>query len=108
MTTAEAIAREALRLAGDTTPLRGYDPVGGGSISEALRLRTDRGEYLLKSGGHGLPGFFAAEARGLALLAATGAVRVPVVFAYHDAKRTENREPRTDKPSIHEARPTVR
>ena len=107
ITTAEGLAREALLLAGDTTPLRGYDPVGGGSISEALRLRTDRCEYLLKSSGHELPGFFAAEARGLALLAATGAVRVPVVFAYRDAKRTENHpegtrpqgQPRTDRAS---------
>lgn len=87
---------EALRLAGDTTPLRDQTPVSGGGISQALRLRTGRGEYLLKSGGRGLPGFFAAEARGLELLAATRAVRVPAVLAYRDSERTENQETRTD------------
>jgi fructosamine-3-kinase len=80
----DAIIAEALRLAGDTTGLRAQAPVGGGSISQAFRLRTDRGEYLLKPGGRGLPGFFAAEARGLDLLAAAKAVRVPTVLAYHD------------------------
>jgi fructosamine-3-kinase len=81
----DAIIAEALRLAGDTTPLRARAPVGGGSISQALRLRTERGEYLLKTGGRDLPGFFAAEARGLGLLAAARAVRVPAVLAYRDA-----------------------
>jgi fructosamine-3-kinase len=79
-----SIIAEALRQAGDTTPLRAHVAVSGGSISRALRLRTEGGEYLLKSGGCGLPGFFAAEARGLELLAATRAVRVPAVLAYHD------------------------
>ena len=85
---------EALRQIGDDTPLAERSVVGGGSISQALRLRTGRGEYLLKIGGRGLPGFFAAEARGLTLLAAAGAVRVPAVLAYRDA-RTENQESRT-------------
>jgi fructosamine-3-kinase len=80
----DAIIAEALRLAGDPTPLRAQAPVGGGSISQVTRLQTDRGEYLLKSGGRGLPGFFAAEARGLEVLAATRAVRVPGVLAYRD------------------------
>jgi fructosamine-3-kinase len=81
----EALIAEALELAGDTTQLRGWAPVGGGSISQAVRLHTERGDYLLKSGGRGLPGFFAAEAHGLGLLAGTGAVRVPNVLAYRDA-----------------------
>jgi len=72
----DTIIAEALRQVGDDTPVAERAVVGGGSISQALRLRTARGEYLLKVGGRGLPGFFAAEAHGLALLAAAGAVHV--------------------------------
>jgi fructosamine-3-kinase len=81
----DALIAEALQLAGDPAQLRSSAPVGGGSISQAVRLGTERGDYLLKSGGRGLPGFFAAEARDLGLLAGTGAVRVPNVLAYRDA-----------------------
>src|SRR5689334_80600 len=92
----DAMIAEALRLAGDTTPLRAREPIGGG-ISQALRLRTERGEYVLKIGGRGLPGFFAAEAHGLALLAAQRAVRVPAVLAYRDCTpATDHRPPTTE------------
>lgn len=77
----DAIVAAALREIGDGTPVRERAMVGGGSISQALRLRTARGEYLLKIGGAGLPGFFTAEARGLRLLEASGSVRVPRVLA---------------------------
>src|SRR5581483_10489399 len=89
------IIAEALRQAGDETTIRERAPVGGGSISQALRLRTARGEYLIKIGGRGLPGVFAAEARGLALLADTGAVRVPAVLAFQDADTTTDHRPPT-------------
>lgn len=89
MSAPAAIATAALRAAGDSTPLRDHAPVGGGDISQAERLRTGRGEYLLKWGGRGLPGFFAAEARGLALLASTGPVRVPAVLAWRDGPAGE-------------------
>jgi fructosamine-3-kinase len=81
---AQTLAAEALLLSGDTTPLRDCTPVGGGSISQAVRLRSDRGLYLLKYGGPALPSFFAAEARGLGLLGDTHIVRVPTVLAYRD------------------------
>ena len=55
MATLDAIAAVALQMADDTTPLRASALVGGGDISQAARLRTCRGEYLLKWGGHGLP-----------------------------------------------------
>jgi fructosamine-3-kinase len=99
MSSIDTLAAEALRLAGDTTPLRGQTAVGGGSISRAIRLRTDRGEYLLKAGGRGLPGFFAAEARGLELLRGTGAVRVPDVLAYHDPEPTTDHHPEGTRPT---------
>jgi fructosamine-3-kinase len=76
----------ALHLAGDTTPLRERAAVGGGCISRAERIRTERGIYLIKLGGDGLPGFFAAEAYGLRLLAETRTIRVPAVLVYHDSE----------------------
>src|SRR5262245_59982641 len=99
MSDVEIIAIEALRLAGDTTTLRGWEPVGGGMISQAAWIASQRGEYLLKWGGRGLARFFEVEARGLALLAAAGAVRVPAALAWHDPERTENQEPRTGESS---------
>ncbi|MBK9710186.1 MAG: fructosamine kinase family protein [Kouleothrix sp.] len=89
--TSEAIVEEALRLAGDDTAPIERAAVGGGSISRAERIRTARGEYLLKTGGAGLQRFFECEARGLGLLAASGAVRVPGVLAYRDADNDERR-----------------
>ena len=97
MSDLDTLIREALRLAGDDTPARERAGVGGGSISRAVRLRTGRGVYLLKTGGSGLAGFFAAEAHGLALLAATGAVRVPAVLAYRDAGPTNDQPPATSQ-----------
>lgn len=97
MSELDELIGEALREAGDDTPLRERASVGGGSISQALRLRTDGGAYLLKLGGREQPGFFAAEARGLRQLAATGAVRVPAVLAYRDARPDANRRPTTDE-----------
>jgi protein-ribulosamine 3-kinase len=81
---AETLAAEVLRLAGDITQLHECTPLGGGSISQVLRLRSDRGRYVLKYDSQALPSFFAAEARGLALLEASGAVRVPKVLTYRD------------------------
>jgi fructosamine-3-kinase len=95
MATLDAITAVALQMAGDTTALRASVPVGGGDISQAARLRTGRGEYLLKWGGGGMPGFFAAEAHGLALLAGTGAVRVPALLVYHDPTPTTDDRPLT-------------
>ncbi|HEX5689039.1 MAG TPA: fructosamine kinase family protein [Roseiflexaceae bacterium] len=97
MSDVEAIAAEALRQAGDTTPLAEWQPVSGGMISQTARIRSRRGEYLLKWGGRGLPGFFAAEARGLELLAAAQAVRVPQVLAFEDFDRAKNQGPRTER-----------
>jgi fructosamine-3-kinase len=85
------LTKEALRLAGDVSPLRAWELVGGGMISQAARIVSERGEYLLKWGGRGLARFFEAEARGLALLAATGAVRVPEVLAWRDQSNDERR-----------------
>ena len=50
------------------------------------RLRDEQGSPLLiKRRHHAAPGFFAAEARGLAALAATGGLRTPRVYACADS-----------------------
>lgn len=92
MSAPPGVVAEALRAAGDPSPLRACDAVGGGDISQAARLRTDRGAYLLKWGGRGMPGFFAAEARGLALLADSGPLRTPKALAWRDAEPGDRAE----------------
>ncbi|HRX03982.1 MAG TPA: fructosamine kinase family protein, partial [Anaerolineae bacterium] len=63
-------------------------PVGGGDISQAARLEADGRTLLVKwltrlpRPEAGWPGMFEAEARGLALLASTGTVRVPAVHGF--------------------------
>lgn len=56
-------------------------PVSGGDISAAWRLDADSGGIFLKTGPSSSAEMFAAEAAGLAELAAAGAVRVPAVLA---------------------------
>lgn len=55
--------------------------VGGGDINAAWRATTDSGCLFLKTGNADAHAMFAAEAAGLAELAAAEAVRVPVVIA---------------------------
>jgi len=57
-------------------------PVGGGSISAAWRLETSAGSVFVKTGPASSHDMFAAEAMGLAELAAPGAIRVPEVLAH--------------------------
>lgn len=66
---------------GDSTPLTGIWPVGGGCIHRVYRVDTGKRSYLLKWNPQPLPDIFEVEARGLKLLDACGAVRVPQVIA---------------------------
>jgi protein-ribulosamine 3-kinase len=60
--------------------------VSGGSINIAYELQTADGKYFLKVNHKALyPGMFAAEAKGLALLTQTNAVKVPVIVLQGDA-----------------------
>ncbi len=73
---ADAVAAACgLRL--DAASLR---PVGGGSINTAARLESDAGPVFLKTNRPDGYEMFAAEAEGLAELAAAEAVRVPRVL----------------------------
>ncbi len=66
-------------------------PVGGGDISFAVRITVGGDAFLVKWHPHppdpapGWPDMFAAEAKGLLLLAEAGAVRVPSVLAHAPA-----------------------
>jgi len=63
-------------------------PVGGGDISAAWRLETDSGSAFVKTGPEASYDMFAAEAEGLAELAAAGAVRVPGVLTHGAGRGT--------------------
>lgn len=66
-------------------PLGGAAPVAGGSISAAHRVETAGGPVFLKHHDGAPAGMFAAEAAGLARLAAAGCgLRVPRVLARGD------------------------
>lgn len=55
-------------------------PVGGGDISAAWRIPTESGLVFLKTGGPDAVDMFAAEADGLAEIAASNTLRVPKVL----------------------------
>ncbi len=63
-------------------PVTAATPVGGGDISQAVRLRLANGmQALVKWRSGSLPGLFTAERRGLELLRSAQALRVPEVLA---------------------------
>lgn len=76
--------------AGRPVRITAADPVTGGCISPVAQVATDRGErFFLKWTAAGQPpGLIEAEGRGLRLLQATGAVRVPELIA---ARASEDR-----------------
>jgi fructosamine-3-kinase len=82
--TLRSAVSEALAVAGDRTPVRALDPVGGGDINEAARVKTDQAQYFVKWNRRPLPNMFEVEARGLRLLTSARAVRAPHVIAVID------------------------
>jgi fructosamine-3-kinase len=65
-------------------PIRSITPVGGGDINAAARVETAEAQYFVKWNERPRPRMFQAEARGLKLLAAAHAVRLPRVIAVID------------------------
>jgi protein-ribulosamine 3-kinase len=57
------------------------EPVGGGSIHQALRYRTKHGSVFVKVGPSATAAMFEVEAVGLKKLASAEAIRVPTVLA---------------------------
>jgi fructosamine-3-kinase len=78
----------ALRTALETAlgaRVAGADPVAGGDINRAHRLRCGDGRSLfLKTHARPRPGLYRREADGLGWLAETGALRTPAVIAVRD------------------------
>jgi fructosamine-3-kinase len=79
----EALARavgEVLAAGGDPGPVVDVRSVGGGDINQAAQVETAEGRYFVKWHPNPQPDMFTCEAKGLALLAAAGAARVPAVI----------------------------
>lgn len=62
-------------------PIRSIASVGGGDINEAARVETAGARYFVKWNFRPRPRLFQVEARGLNLLAAANALRIPRVIA---------------------------
>jgi fructosamine-3-kinase len=79
-----AVERALAASTGRACTIKQVTRVGGGCISPSARVATDSGvTFFLKWSEDGAPlSLFAAEARGLAALAAARAVRVPAVVAF--------------------------
>lgn len=73
----------AIQQALGTRP-RNVRAVHGGDINHAARFQAGEVTFLVKWNPAPLPGMFAAEAKGLALLAEAQALRVPRPFAHAD------------------------
>jgi fructosamine-3-kinase len=87
----EAELRQAL--AAPSLELRAAEPVGGGCIHHALRLRTSQGDWFAKWNDDCAPDLFVSEAAGLrALREAGGSLRIPEVLVA--------REPAADRPAF--------
>jgi fructosamine-3-kinase len=81
---------EALRAAGDASPVREVARLTGGHVSRTMSLRTGRDRYVLKWSETSPVSMYEMEARGLALLGRTG-VRVPAVLAVSDGEENSPR-----------------
>jgi fructosamine-3-kinase len=58
--------------------LKNFTPFAGGCINNGGRILTNQGSFFLKwNNAEKFPGMFAAEAKGLHLLASTNAIRIP-------------------------------
>lgn len=81
METLAAIGREIAALSGTSCDSLPTERVSGGSINTCYRWHTALGAMFVKVGPLAARAGFAAEAEGLAALAATRALRVPQVLA---------------------------
>ena len=87
-------------------PIRSLTPVSGGDINAAARIETSDARYFVKWNTTSRPRMFEAEARGLQLLTAVNALRIPRVIAVIDqppALVLEWIDTRADKASAAEA-----
>lgn len=69
------------------TPVRvlGSGSVGGGSINQTFKLETTAGQFFLKQNSAArFPGMFAAEMKGLNLLATNSELKIPCPISYSE------------------------
>ncbi|HRY97835.1 MAG TPA: fructosamine kinase family protein [Bacteroidales bacterium] len=79
----EAVTLDLQAYTGKSLQLYAPSALGGGSINQACRLRTNAGDFFLKYNlADKYPGMFEAEARGLGLIRATGCIGTPEVIAW--------------------------
>lgn len=73
---------------GEAVELRSSRPLPGGSINEAYKMETTRGNFFIKYNNAGrYPHMFEKEAEGLKLLKSAGKIRVPEVIGTGEAGR---------------------
>jgi fructosamine-3-kinase len=77
---------QALHEIGDPGPVVEIRSQGGGCINHASQVVTRNNQYFLKWNPQPLPNMFTAEAKGLQLLAAENAIRVPAVIQAQEAQ----------------------
>ncbi|PKO04491.1 MAG: fructosamine kinase [Chloroflexi bacterium HGW-Chloroflexi-3] len=77
---------QALQEIGDPGPVVEIQSLGGGCINHASQIVTSNSQYFLKWNPQPLPNMFTAEAKGLGLLAAVNAIRVPAVIKAQEAQ----------------------
>lgn len=79
---AQAAIEQAIRDArGEAFRATAWTPVGGGCIHQTITLDDGHQRFFVKLGGLDRQSMFAAEADGLAAIAATAALRTPAVVA---------------------------
>jgi len=72
------LEEEISRISGTTSVIHSSEPVGGGCINRSFRLRTNAGDYFVKTNDAGLfPRMFETEMLGLNLLSETREIKVP-------------------------------
>ncbi|HEY6160800.1 MAG TPA: fructosamine kinase family protein [Bacteroidia bacterium] len=77
----EMIASVLEKSAGEVRHILDEQSIGGGSINEAYKVRTDRGVFFVKTNhAKKFPGMFAAEAKALAVLKANSGLIVPAAI----------------------------
>lgn len=73
-----------------TVKINSVKSLSGGSINQACKLETNRGDFFLKFNMNGrFPGMFNAEVKGLALLRSTNTVGIPEVIACGKVEENE-------------------
>ena len=76
-------------LIGNKVNIEGYSSVGGGSINQSYRLRTNENDYFLKLNvADRFPNMFETEKKGLQLLSENTSLQIPKVILNGDYEKT--------------------